>query len=156
MGGHRPAAQGEGGGVMVTFFVPGAPQGKGRPRFVRATGRVYTPAKTESYEATLRLFAHQAMAGRAPFGKGEPLSCSVVATFAVPASWSNRKRLSAYAGTIYPTGKPDFDNVLKVLGDALNGVVWHDDAQIVGGSLAKRYGEKPGLAVEVMTLDLHL
>ena len=131
------------------IVIPGQPQGKGRPRFVRATGRVYTPAKTESYEATIRLFASQAMAGRALFEARQPLMCLVEARFAVPASWSKRKQAQAYARILHPVGKPDGDNLLKVLGDALNGVVWHDDAQVVMWTCQKVYAYFPGLAVEV-------
>ena len=51
---------------IIRFEVPGAPAGKGRPRFVRATGHVYTPARTGKYEGLVRLAAAQAMAGAAP------------------------------------------------------------------------------------------
>jgi Holliday junction resolvase RusA-like endonuclease len=116
---------------------------------VRATGRAYTPAATESYEATIRLFASRAVDENGPFAAKVPLCCSIVAVFAVPVSWSKRKRLSALARDIFPTGKPDADNILKVLGDACNGVVWHDDAQVVTWSVRKVYGERPFLDVEV-------
>lgn len=133
----------------ISFRIPGEPRGKGRPRFVRATGRAYTPAATESYEAACRLFASRAVDENGPFAAKVPLTCSVVATFGVPVSWSKRKRLSALARDIYPTGKPDADNIIKVLGDAFNGVLWHDDAQVVTWSFRKVYGEIPGVSVEV-------
>ena len=52
--------------MAVEFFVPGQPVGKGRPRATVRAGRarLYTPAKTEKYEARVALFAQQAMAGR--------------------------------------------------------------------------------------------
>lgn len=140
--------------MRLHFEVPGQPQGKGRPRFVRATGRAYTPAKTESYEATVRLFASQAMAGRGLFEARQPLMCLVEARFAVPASWSKRKQAQAHTRILHPTGKPDCDNILKVLGDALNGVVWHDDAQVVLWTCQKVYGDAPGLEVEVRPMPV--
>ena len=51
---------------MLTFEIPGDPVAKARPRasMVAGRARLYTPAKTEKYEARVALFAQQAMAGR--------------------------------------------------------------------------------------------
>jgi Holliday junction resolvase RusA-like endonuclease len=117
---------------MITFTVPGIPSGKGRARFVRATGRAYTPAKTVSYEGQLKHFAQQAMNGREPL-QG-PLSVSVEAIFPKPVSWSKKRA----AATLWHTSKPDSDNLLKCL-DGLNGVVWRDDAQIARAEITKIY-----------------
>ena len=138
---------------VLAFVVPGKPLGKGRPRFTRAGGgRAFTPAKTVNAESMIALFASQAMGGQAPFGQGEPLTCRVVAVFDVPASWPKRKRASAYAGTTWPTGKPDGDNLAKMVGDALNGVAWHDDSQVVEWTVRKQYGAAAELRVEVTAL----
>jgi Holliday junction resolvase RusA-like endonuclease len=132
---------------MITFTVPGIPVGKGRARFVRATGRAYTPAKTVSYEAELKFFAMQAMGNR-PLFEG-PLSVAVFATFPKPASWSKKKA----AATRNHTSKPDLDNLFKCL-DALNGVVWHDDAQVCRAYITKVYSDDgtAGLTVTVVTM----
>lgn len=135
--------------MTVYFFVPGTPQGKGRPRAV-ARGkfvRMYTPQKTATYESTVALFASQAMAGQ-PLFEG-PVAVSVSIEMPVPASWSKKKQSQAAAGTLFPTGKPDADNVLKALFDAMNGVVWVDDTQVVQIECRKRYGCKPGVFVSV-------
>jgi Holliday junction resolvase RusA-like endonuclease len=138
---------------VIAFTVPGKPLGKGRPRFTRAGGgRAFTPQKTVNAESLIALFASQAMAGQAPFGQGEPLTCSVVATFAVAESWAKKKKAAALAGNLFPTGKPDGDNLAKMVGDALNGVAWHDDSQVVEWRIVKRYGEAPELRVEVSAL----
>lgn len=52
--------------MTIHFHIPGQPVGKGRPRIgkVGAHARMFTPAKTVSYESTVALFAAQAMAGR--------------------------------------------------------------------------------------------
>lgn len=121
-------------GDLLQFVVPGVPVGKGRPRFVRATGRAFTPTKTVSYEAQLKHYAHEAMtlAGYKPF-EG-PLRLTVQAVFPKAASWSKRKA----AETFWHTGKPDADNLLKCC-DALNGVVWRDDSQVASASVIKSY-----------------
>lgn len=128
------------------FHVPGEIRGKGRPRF--GNGRTYTDSKTLNAEAWVRHCAVQAVGQ--PCLEG-PLALVVRVAVAVPASWSKRKQADALAGVVRPTGKPDADNTLKLLADALNGVVWRDDAQVVDVRLTKHYGTEPGAAVEVRT-----
>ena len=45
---------------MVSFTVPGKPQGKARPRLNTYTGRTYTPSKTGAYEKLIALCFKQA------------------------------------------------------------------------------------------------
>ena len=71
----------------------------------------------------------------------------IVAVSAVPASWSQKKRAEALAGVIRPAVKPDFDNVAKLYCDALNGIVWQDDKQIVDGRCIQCYGQQPGVLI---------
>ncbi len=130
----------------IVITLAGTPTGKGRPRFSRKSGHAYTPEKTRTYEDNLAYIAQAAMHGRELYSG--PLSVYVLAIFPVPASWSNKKRAQALAGSVRPTCKPDADNLLKVL-DAFNGIVWHDDKQIVNASILKRYGEKASYQVIV-------
>lgn len=130
----------------IVILLPGLPQGKGRPRFVRASGHAFTPARTRSYESLLQGAAIEAMSGQVPI-EG-PVSVSVSAYFPVPASWSKSKRAAALLGALRPTKKPDADNLLKIL-DSFNAVVWRDDAQVVEGSIAKHYSDQPRLEVRV-------
>lgn len=134
------------GDDVLTITLAGPPRGKGRPKFIRATGHAYTPKPTAEYEGLLRHEGALVMDGRAPI-EG-PLNVTLVAYMPVPESWSKKKRREALANTIHPTGKPDLDNLLKML-DAFNMVVWRDDAQIVSGSFTKRYSDRPRLVVEV-------
>ncbi len=133
----------------VTFFVPGEPQGKGRPRFVKQTGRTYTPPETKNYERLIRIYYEQTGAGLL-FPKGEPARLEVLAYFAIPASFSKRKRKAIESGELaeYVVKKPDWDNIGKVVSDALNGVAYHDDAQIQG-NVGKIYGTSPGLLIRL-------
>lgn len=126
----------------MTFFIPGEPVAKGRPRATRA-GRMYTPAKTVRYESTVALFAQQAMAGRLPFDGA--LYMVLCATWEWPASWSAKKR----AANHFKTSRPDLDNIIKACCDGMNGIVFHDDAQVVLMSPAKLYGDKPGVQIKV-------
>ncbi len=133
---------------IVRIVVPGKPQGKGRPRFSRATGRAFTPEPTVRYENLVRYAAHEAMAG-APM-LVEALRLQIVAHIEVPASWSARKRQDALWGLIMPEVKPDFDNIAKIV-DALNGVVWDDDKRVVDAKQLKVYAATPRLEIEVET-----
>ena len=135
--------------MAVEFFVPGQPVGKGRPRATVRAGRarLYTPAKTEKYEARVALFAQQAMAGR-PVIAG-PVALSVTALFPIPASWPKKRQAAARAGTEHHTKRPDADNCAKAILDGLNGVVWKDDSQVVTLSIEKRYAEVPRVLVTV-------
>jgi Holliday junction resolvase RusA-like endonuclease len=130
----------------VIIELPGEPRGKGRPRFVRRTGHAFTPQKTASYEACLRHEAALAMADRPPFEGA--LRVRVAAYFGVPASWSTKKQIAAIAGAIRPAKRPDLDNIVKMF-DALNEVVWRDDAQVVEGWIEKYYTDRPRLRIEV-------
>lgn len=132
----------------IVIRLAGEPRGKGRAQFSRRTGRAYTPARTVSYEAALRIAAQAVMRGAPLAG---PLDVTVTMHMPVPASWSKKKQLAALAGEIFPTKKPDWDNAAKMT-DALNQVVWIDDKQIVDGRVRKRYSATPELIVSVLPL----
>ena len=134
---------------MITFIVPGKPVGKGRPR-AAARGKhitLYTPQKTATYESTVALAADQAMAGK-PLITG-PVETLMTIVLPVPASWPKRKQADALAGVVMPTSKPDMDNVVKAIFDAINGIVWTDDVQVVGLRVRKVYGAIPRVQVTV-------
>ena len=134
--------------MFCRIELPGHARGKGRGRAVSTPqgARVYTDAKTRSYEGRLSTAAADAMDGRLPTALPVRLTMSIF--FAVPQSWSKKNRAQALAGTLWPTVKPDADNSLK-LSDALNGIVWVDDKQVVIATVFKCYAEKPGLLIEV-------
>lgn len=135
---------------MITFTVPGQPQGKGRARSTKS-GRHYTPAKTVAYERMIGECAAEVM-GERPVLTG-PAELHVVAVFGVPASWSKTKREAALQWDTYPTVKPDADNIGKAVCDALNGLVWVDDSQVVDCRVKKVYGREPRLSVTVAELE---
>lgn len=132
----------------VYFVIPGKPHGKGRPRASSRGGfvRMYTPATTQAYETQIERIARQAMDDCAVLGT--PISLRVVAFHEIPVSWSKRKQQQALDGEIIP-GKPDLDNVAKAVLDALNGVVYEDDKQVVRLVAEKRYSLDPRVEVYV-------
>lgn len=116
--------------TRISFEVPGEPVAKERPRTNMATGVVYTPAKTKNYEETVK-WCYQMAAHGARFPDNEPLSMLVVAYRPIPKSASAKKKSLMRAGAERPITKPDWDNVGKIVSDALNGIAYRDDSQIV-------------------------
>ncbi|GLV28175.1 hypothetical protein TomTYG75_06990 [Sphingobium sp. TomTYG75] len=133
---------------MLAFTVPGPPVAKGRARvgMIAGKARMFTPSATVAYEGLIALAAEKAMDGAEPYLG--PVSLSVTATFAIPASWTGKKKAAA----LWHTGRPDGDNLLKAVGDGLNGIAFKDDSQVASARIIKCYGAVPGLTVEVEAL----
>ena len=130
--------------TLIDIVIPGEPVAKGRGR-VTKQGRVFTPAKTRKAEETLAGRAMAQLATRTDLPLAGPLRLEATFTRCVPASWSRRKREEQRL----PTSKPDVDNLLKLAKDALNGLVWVDDAQIVTVITRKVFGEAPSTRLVV-------
>ena len=81
-----------------------------------------------------------------------PLKVLVIGTMQVPRSWPANLRAGALANMAWPTVRPDWDNIGKTP-DALNGLVWGDDAQVIDGRVIKAYGADPGVRVIVQALE---
>jgi len=130
--------------TAVTFTVPGKPLGKGRPRFY--AGRAITPAKTASAEAVIAYTA----APHFPSPLDGPVKLEVTATFAPPASASRKRRVEMLHWPC--TKRPDADNIGKLVGDALNGIAYRDDAQVTWLRVTKWWGEQDQLTVKVQEM----
>jgi crossover junction endodeoxyribonuclease RusA len=134
-------------GRKVSFIVPGEaqPAGSNRAFVIPGTNRAsVTDAnpKAKGYKQTAALFASQAMAA----GRLQPFEGPLILTVA----FYRRRPKSHYTGsgklsakgvrTPYPTGKPDATKLLRGLEDALTGICWADDSQVVCQYVEKRYG----------------
>lgn len=128
----------------ITFSAPIIPVPKGRPRF--ANGRTYTPKRTTDFERRIQQDA------RAAYGTGEPLesrlSVSLDMYFPIPKSWNFIKRVAAEDGRLDHTIPADVDNCAKAILDAMNGIVYRDDRQVVSLRARKHYGN-PEIIVRV-------
>ena len=134
---------------IATFTVEGAPVGKARPKFARRGNFVqaYTPSKTKNYEALVQEAAIKAMRGKPAFDGAVQINFGIF--IEPPKSWSKKKRADALVGVIYPTTKPDWDNIVKGVQDAWNGIVFVDDKQIINSAMTKRYAENARVEVRV-------
>lgn len=129
--------------------MPGTPKGKGRPRFVKATGHVYTPQGTKDYEQLIAVTYKNAYPGETPMDG--PVHLTVLAQFAQPKGTS-KARTNHQAGMPY-TKKSDLDNIVKVVLDALNGLAFADDKQVTRITAHKRYCKNGETARVVVGLE---
>jgi Holliday junction resolvase RusA-like endonuclease len=137
---------------LIRLHIPGDPVGKGRPRFVRATGRTYTPKSTADYEAKVASIARGVMYLEPLVG---PLHVEIDAVCARPATRPASVDRDAWnAGHRLPRiGKPDVDNVAKAVLDGLvKGRLLEEDTHVTRLTVARWYaarGEEAHVVVEV-------
>lgn len=134
---------------VYEFEIPGKPGSKARPRF-GGNGHVYTPKETAAYENRVVAFFREAYPEHIP--TVTPIRMTIMAFYPIPTSWSKKKTQAAMAGEIFP-GKPDWDNVGKIISDALNEVAYKDDSQIYQCTIAKMYSDRPRVFVQITTFE---
>ena len=124
--------------VFTTYMLPVA-KARARVCMVNGYARAFTPTKTVNAESAIRAAFLQSGAGKYP--AGVPLS--LVISIYRPRPRSLPKRF------LWPVTRPDLDNYLKLVLDALNGFAWEDDAQVVMLRGVKRFGEPPRIEIEI-------
>ena len=132
---------------MIYFTVMGKPQGKERPRFDSRRKITYTPTKTKNYETLVRTSYRTQCKNEIPLAGA--ISAEIVAYFPIPKSAKKAEREEMQAGTRKPTTKPDMDNIIKAILDALNGYAYKDDAAVVKVIAEKRYSTTPRVTVKL-------
>lgn len=135
----------------IAFIVAGEPKGKERPRFCH-NGQIYTPKQTTTYEQQI-IFDYYKQCGNVKFDENSQLELFVKAYYKIPKSASKKKRMAMLSEEIRPTKKPDGDNILKAVADALNGVCYKDDKNIVKMSIEKFYSDVPRIEVVVQEVQ---
>ena len=133
----------------IDLVIEGEPVGKGRPR-VTGIGRfahAYTPAKTKNYEKLIQNtylsnYTYQDTLQGA-------IKAEITAYFPIPESISKKKKEQLLKNYEKHTKKPDIDNVVKSVFDALNNLAFTDDSNIIELKAKKLYSDKP-------RVELHL
>lgn len=134
--------------MKIVFEVQGAPVGWQRAGVNRWSGRHYTQDKTRDAEMATAL-AYKIAAHGYRFPDGTAVAVTIHAYYPIPQRTSKAKREEMIMGNLLPTVKPDVDNVSKLVLDALNGVAYDDDKQVVGGTAWKWYSDNPHIVVTV-------
>lgn len=138
--------------TSVMFTVPGKPQGKARARtYYNVSTKKHcstTPENTVLYENFIK-DRYLQMAKGAFLEREKPVTLRIIARYLPPKSVSKKRKLDMLEGRELPLKKPDMDNIVKVVADALNGVAYHDDTQIALVQAKKCYSAVEGLDVTV-------
>lgn len=137
----------------IEFTVAGEPKGKERPRFCHNGQIIYTPKQTTTYEQQI-IFDYYKQCGNMKFPEDSQLELSVRAYYKIPKSTSKKRKTAMLSEEIRPTKKPDGDNILKAVADALNGVCYKDDKNIVKMSIEKFYSDVPRIEVIVQEVQV--
>ena len=133
----------------LRFSVHAEIKGKGRPRANWRQRVVHTPAATVRYEKMVAAEATEAMRRQGVAKIEGAVRMDLIIRLTPPQSTSKAKRASMLSGEIRPTKKPDVDNVVKAIGDALNGVAFADDVQIASLHVERIYALSEGLDVVI-------
>lgn len=136
--------------LVKEFCIEGAPQGKGRPRFTRK-GKPYTPAKTKAWEKYIRE-CYEQQCGSFNFDK-RSLAIEVYAYVKPLSKYRKKDFLAALKNLFSPTSRPDADNILKGVLDALNNIAYKDDRYIYSLYIIKQFSENPRIEVKITARD---
>lgn len=146
--------------MKINFVVPGEPKAQARPR-----GRVvmknkkplvifYDEEECVNYKKLVKMYAGACLHQSGwEYQESAPLLFNAVCYMPIRPSWTKKKQEDARAGLIYPTGKPDVDNLQKALQDALNGFLFKDDSQFVVASTRKKYADEPRVEIEIEVIE---
>lgn len=127
--------------MIREFTWHGEPRGQGRPRFVRQTGVAYKSSEDKAFEKSIML-AYKAQ---------NPMATPVQGAFGITLVVKLRQAKGNEQKQA--TKKPDIDNVIKSVLDALNGVAFADDKNCVNITAYKRYDENPGISACILEVE---
>jgi len=139
---------------MIHYVVHERPYGQGRAR-ATVRGRhasVYTPSKTREKQKTIGKLLRA-------MHVGQPLNVPLKVTFVfympILKSWS-KKKTRRMIGAPH-VKKPDLSNLVKLVEDAGNGIVWEDDNLIYHyGDSRKVYDPNPRIELFIETADFEV
>ena len=121
--------------MRIKFTIEGEPVGKGRPRYGKY--KTYTPAKTKSVENNIAYF-YKVNIGH--YFEGY-VRLKLDLYYSIAKSDSKKKKMMKLNNELRPNKKPDIDNVIKLVADALNEVAYKDDTQIIELECRKFYSD---------------
>lgn len=134
---------------MIVIKIPEKPIPLKRPRACRQGNfiKVYDSQSKEKGRIKRHIFE---------FYSGNPLtipiSINIEFGMPIPKSTSKAKKLLMSKNEIYHTVKPDIDNLVKLILDCLNGIVFHDDAQVIEITARKKYSLDPFTIIKVKSI----
>ena len=137
--------------MEINFVVPGQPVPQGRPRWTsKPFPHMYDPPASAKYKRKVKKFASKIAPDE--LLKGE-LYVEVLIYKETLSSFSKKKKAAAEARILRPITKPDADNYAKGILDAVKGVLWEDDGQVVDLVARKYYSEIPRVEISVKEIS---
>ena len=133
--------------MMIKFTIEGEPVGKGRPRHGKY--KTYTPAKTKSVENNIAYF-YKVNVGH--YFEGY-VRLKLDLYYSIAKSDSKKKKMMKLNNELRPNKKPDIDNVIKLVADALNEVAYKDDTQIIELECRKFYSDIARMEITLEDLN---
>jgi len=126
----------------LEFSITGTPVAQARPRVTR--NGTFKPEKTRKHENHITSVARMelnVLGFPAPF-TDRAVKLEVDFFMPVPKSWPKWRKKKAHEGQLVPETKPDLDNLVKLVKDALNGYAFRDDSQIVEIAAVQHYAPR--------------
>ena len=123
--------------MIIKVSIPGQPVAKSRPRFSFKSKRAYTPKKTKDYEELIKEYVKPLVDGTL----SGPIDAHFIIVFKRPKYMMTKKYKDQL---LLHTKRPDLDNVIKAVMDALNSIL-DDDSQICKITAEKYYSDKSQL-----------
>ena len=133
--------------MVYEFEMIGDIVGKARPRMNTRTGRAYTPTNTKLYEYSLRQWFLMNYPNFKPIESR--VKVTIIAYFGIPKSTSKKKEAEMLQENISPTKKPDADNIIKIVLDAMNKFAFKDDTQVTKLEIEKKYDNTPRIYIKI-------
>ena len=133
--------------MIYEFEMIGDIVGKARPRMNTRTGRAYIPTNTKLYEYSLRQWFIREYPNFIPIETR--VKVTIIAYFGIPKSTSKKKEAEMLQGNISPTKKPDADNIIKIVLDAMNKFAFKDDTQVTKLEIEKKYDKTPRIYIKI-------
>ena len=140
---------------MIKFEIPGEVKGKGRPRFARVGEfvKTYSDEQTVNYENWVKqCYVMEKQKQKITYVSKAYIEATINVYYPILKSVSRPKHLKMINKQIRPDKKPDADNIAKIILDALNGLAYDDDKQVVDLRVLKWYGEESKVVVSLMEI----
>lgn len=147
--------------ISVDFVVPGLPAPQGSKRYLGQRGgkgiTVESSKRVAPWRADIRAAAEPACRTFGPFTG--PVEVHLIFNMPRPRSHYRTGRFAHLLRDTAPTyahKRPDIDKLTRAVLDALKGVAWLDDAQVVRLDATKRYAQVPDLCCSVTEIEPEL
>lgn len=132
---------------MYEFEVVGEIKGKARPRLNTYTGQIYTMKGTADYENLVRQYFTIKYPRYVPLENR--VHVKIIAYLKMPKNMPKKNKKLVEEGVLSPIKKPDIDNIVKIILDALNKIAFKDDNQITKLEIEKFYAEEEKVYVKI-------